>query len=170
MKVKFIQAIVVLTIVGICIYIFFPRGKTPSVHYHAGFKVFSDGILVDLGAPQYMHLEYCAVDGKEEAQNNKVEKAHLHDGIGDVVHIHSKNVKWIDLFDDINYHFPKERTIQGYRNGRKVEDILHQTVQPNESIIIVVGDRKKISLNDYVTTTHIRDVEQRGENCGKPRL
>ena len=57
-----------------------------KVHYHANFRVFLEKDFVDFSGPGYMEeLESCAVDPNKETPQDRV---HLHDGKGDLVHIH----------------------------------------------------------------------------------
>jgi len=48
-----------------------------SIHYHTGFLIYIDGILQDFSAQKYI-----------EISAYQIEKAHLHDNVGDVVHVH----------------------------------------------------------------------------------
>ena len=54
-----------------------------------------------------MHIEPCRDEEhekeKKDAKEIQLEKAHLHDMIGDVVHVHYKGTRWKDLFANLNY-------------------------------------------------------------------
>jgi hypothetical protein len=139
-----------------------------EIHYHAGFLVYVDGKLQDFSDIRYMKINPCTVEGEEEAhapEDEQIEKAHLHEEVGDVVHVHRFEAKWKDLFTNVNFAFPPGKTISGYREGTTVENILDAPIGANESVIIVVGNPAGVNLNDYVTPEHIKDVESKSESC-----
>lgn len=143
------------------------RTRSPEdVHYHAGFIVYADGKKQDFSDVQYMHIEPCADEGQEEEspEHEQIEKAHLHDGVGDVVHVHRNGAVWGDLFTNIKYEFTGE--IQGYVNGEKIDAILDTPIIPYESILIVAGDSNGVNLRETVSREHIVEVEGRSETCG----
>jgi hypothetical protein len=138
--------------------------QNPEIHYHAGFKVFVNGYQQDFSEDRYMNFTLCTLRGKSE--NNQLEKAHLHDNTGDVVHVHRKGAVWGDLFTNINYSFPPNVPVIGYINHRKIENILAYPIKPYDSVIIVAGDASNIDLNAYVTLNQIRETEKKSETCG----
>jgi hypothetical protein len=168
---KFKQLFLVLIlIIGMAIlgYFLYPKQKPIAPHYHAGFYLYINGVLQDFTDIQYMHTTFCELDNVQKNSSPlPEEKAHLHDGVGDVVHVHSKDVKWIDLFDSFGYRFPFNKTVVGYKDGHEVKDIMNQVIIPQESVIIAVGDTKNIDIKRYVPLSHIKDVESKSESCGK---
>ncbi len=140
---------------------------TPKqVHYHAGFKVWVDGTQQDYSNPQYMSLIPCGAPHNPKLE--QLEKAHLHDQVGDVVHIHRSNALWADLFKNIHISFGN-KPIEAYVNGKKVDDLMSSKPQAYDSVIILVGkhgDAKKY-LSQAVKKNHIMEVEKKSELCGK---
>lgn len=142
------------------------------VHYHAGFRVYINGTLQDYSSFTFMNIKPCAEP--EDHQNGlspeeeQQEKAHLHDGIGDVVHVHRSNATWQDLFTNIKVTFPDNAPVEGYRNGEPVENLLNQTIQSYESVIFFVGNTpdKEELLKNQVTKSRILEAESRSESCG----
>ena len=137
-----------------------------KVHYHAGFLVYIDGTLQDFSDVKYMNRDFCSVphttDTPEELQ---IGKAHLHDNVGDVVHVHRTGGVWGDLFKNMNYTFPEGKTIMGYVNGKAVTDILNYPIKAYDSVIITVGDSSGVDLTKMVPKSHILDIEKRSEGC-----
>lgn len=163
MKLFFLTLPLIL-IVGLAGY--FLLAKPTAVHYHAGFVVYINGTKQDYSALQYMNLENCSLHSKpKDAAALQEEKAHLHDNVGDVVHVHVKGATWADLFRNIGVKFPGG-PVYGYRNGQEVADILHQEIKPYDSVIIMVGKKVPAGASGYVTKAHIRAVEKSSENCG----
>ena len=151
----------------------------PEIHFHAGFQVYVDGVKQDYSDFQYMHLKPCDEDEEHaptdpaqlteaERAEEQQERAHLHEGIGDVVHVHRENVVWGDLFQNLGVTLPAGKTVVGYIGDQRVTDIMKQPISANESIVIVVGDQSKVAsmLKDRVTVAHIQEVEKLSESCG----
>lgn len=144
-------------------YTFFPA----QIHYHAGFLVYLDGKLIDFSKNQYMTQDYCKLESEKLTPAQiQIDKAHLHDNIGDVVHIHAPGARWKDLFYNLKFTFPASRKISGYIKGQEVPNILDQPITPYESVIITIGSSKGVNLTKYVTKKQIREVEKISESCG----
>lgn len=138
-----------------------------EIHYHAGFIVYADGKKQDFSNVKYMHIEPCADEEKEKEESpehEQLEKAHIHDFVGDVVHVHRKNAVWGDLFTNIKYDISGD--IQGYINGEKVENFLKEPIKPYENMLIVIGDEKGINVRETVSREHILEIESKSESCG----
>ena len=61
--------------------------------------------LQDFSESKYMSLIVCEKEADEAKKTRgqiQIEKAHLHDNIGDVVHVEQKDAKWKDLFENIH--------------------------------------------------------------------
>lgn len=143
--------------------------KPKPIHYHAGFQVYVNDQLQSFRGNQYMHEKPCVMNGhstSEDDPDDQGEKAHLHDHVGDVVHVHRNGATWGDLFFNIKY--PLEGKITAaYDNGQKVNDILKQPIKPYDSVVIFVGkhsDDQKY-LKTAVTKSHIQSVEGKSESC-----
>ncbi len=144
-------------------------GKSQKkIHYHAGFQVYKNNKLVDFSDLKYMDDKPCMVNGKTiDSGNDQLEKAHLHDLVGDVVHIHRNSVYWRDVFINLKYSLNGEK-VEGYIAGKKVDNILNYPIKTYDILILFVDSHKDISsyLPKAVTKQHILEVEQRSETCG----
>jgi hypothetical protein len=141
--------------------------KPEEVHIHAGFIVYNNGKQEDFSDFRYMEVKPCGGDHQEKltAEEEQREKAHLHDGIGDVVHVHRKGAKWGDLFKNINYPVVAAK-LNVYINGELIRDSLTREIVPYESIIFVVGSVDGIDLTKQVAREHIEETERKSELCG----
>ena len=173
---KFIFIFGILLILGILIpFKVFKNSRTirqvqsePSVHYHAGFVVFDNGKKVDFSDIQYMNIEPCTLhkaDEKETPEHEQLEKAHLHDGVGDVVHSHREGAKWGDLFTNINYPLDYSQAT-AFVGGEEVVDIKNALITADSSLVIFIGTVNKSLLTQSVPLDHIKEVEKMSENCG----
>lgn len=141
---------------------------TEEIHYHAGFQVYIDDQLQDYSSFEHMKIEPCSAEEHEELtpEEEQIEKAHLHDGVGDVVHVHRSQAKWSDLFTNINVELEDEMT--AYTNGTEVENLLEKEIQPYESVVILIGENTAIEgkLASAISRDRIVEVEGMSENCG----
>ncbi len=142
--------------------------KPKPVHFHAGFHVYVDDKLQDFSDFKYMHEKPCTLHGKpvDDNDDEQIEKAHLHDQIGDVVHVHRTGATWGDLFINIHYSVDEGNAV-AYVNGVKVDNILKQTIKPYDSLVLFIGkhtDDKKY-LEKAVKKDYIQRVEKKSEFC-----
>ncbi|KKR71767.1 MAG: hypothetical protein UU81_C0037G0002 [Microgenomates group bacterium GW2011_GWC1_41_8] len=145
---------------------FQPKSEnTEEVHYHAGFIVYNNNEKVDFSDLKFMHIEPCSEKEEEHEEDEQEEKAHLHDGIGNVVHVHRNNAYWRDLFTNIGYEL--EEPVTGYIDGALVENILDKKIQPYQSVVIFTGKNMNVEekLNDSTTREQIETAEQKTESC-----
>lgn len=155
-----------LVIIGVSSYFYFHKTDTDhieEIHFHAGFQVYIDDIKEDFSNFKYMKIQPC---GDAHEESDQLEKAHLHDGVGDVVHAHREGGTWGDLFQNINY--PISNDIIGYVNGQLSPQILTMPIVPNSSVVFFVGKNSDVEkkVEGRVTQDHIKQVEGKSENCG----
>lgn len=147
--------------------IYAPKPSEEHVHIHAGFKVYINDEAQDYSNYKYMNFVPCTEhDTKKSPEEEQIEKAHLHDSVGDVVHVHRSGSKWGDLFRNAKIELPSGSTIKGYIDGKETADILNQPITAYESVVFVVGDSKIDHSQEKVSLDHIKEVETRSELCG----
>lgn len=166
-KRKFIILLLPIVIISLAVLWKSQRSEPEEkIHYHAGFIVYVDGEKQDFSDVKYMDIEPCNAPGHEEKEDDQKEKAHLHDNVGDVVHVHRDNAIWKDLFINIQYQFPENETIQGYVDGSPVENIFNEPIVAYENVLIVAGDPKGVDLTASISADYIREIEKKSETCG----
>jgi hypothetical protein len=124
-----------------------------AVHHHANFAVFIDGERLDLSAGRYMQdVESCARDPGSVRPEDRV---HLHDGVGDVVHVHHAGATWGHLManlglglgdgylvtDDGHRYFHGEdgRSLTFVVNGFQVPSVANREIRSRDRLVVVVG-------------------------------
>ena len=141
---------------------------SPEIHLHAGFQVYQNNVLQDFSDFKYMNIKPCDEDdiAHDDPANEQNEKAHLHDKVGDVVHVHRANVVWQDLFTNLNVTI--NPTPSAFINGQPISDFLQTPIQAYDSLVIFEGENQAIEtkLKTAVTKDHILEVEKRSETCG----
>lgn len=164
---KYILIICIL-IIGLSSFLLFKKLTIPKkVHYHAGFVVFQNDKKIDFSDFRYMRVKPCTNDKghSDSAEEVQAEKAHLHDSVGDVVHIEAEGAKWKDLFQNINYKIDYSK-VTAYVNGNKVINFENQKIKPEESIIILLGENKNNHLSDAVSKSYIDEKATKSVDCG----
>jgi len=167
---KIIYSILILVLVMATVFAYFKTKKAvpaKPIHFHAGFIVFDNGKKVDLSAAKYMTIEPCKVDTTETPTATEIQhdKAHLHDGVGDVVHVHVKGSVWGDLFTNIDYPLDYSK-VTTFINGQEVQNIKDTPIKAYDSVVMFVGTVDQKLLPQAVTIDHIKEVESTSETCG----
>lgn len=119
-------------------------------HYHANFAIFIDGRRLDLSADRYMEeLSACRV---KDGAILPAERAHLHSGNPDVVHVHQPGVTWGHLLANLGFGLTDRYlvTADGIMlqpmNGRALKFVLNGRSEPSVyNKLIRSGDRLLIS-------------------------
>lgn len=145
------------------------HSKPKAIHIHAGFQVYIDNKLQNFSKAEYMKESPCTISGKhEEHVDEQLEKAHLHDRVGNVVHVHRESATWADLFTNIKYKFSENKAIKSFVNGREVKNIFAEKIKAYDSVVIFVGENtdEKGRLEKAVTKKEIQKVESKSESCG----
>lgn len=158
--------LVCLLAAGIFFY-FKQRAQSPAVkvHYHAAFLVYQDNQPLDFSALKYMKIENCTVNNVQQ-EDEQLEKAHLHDNIGNIVHIQQANATWKDLFFNIRFEMTKD--VVGYINGQLVPDILNQKIEPHDRVLFLIGinDNLQEKLAAVPDDAQITKIDNSSESCG----
>lgn len=147
--------------------------KPQKAHFHAGFQVYADGKLLDFSDEKYMNTTPCALrdhsNKTETPEDLQMDKAHLHDNIGNVAHAHVKGGKWKDLFQNMKFEISSKGIVKGYVNGEPIDNILNYDIKPFDSVIFLVGDKNKgidAYLLNAVKKDEIVKAEKMSETCG----
>ena len=141
-----------------------------QIHAHAGFVVFENDKKKDFSGIKYMEIRPCKVDNseKEEVVSDEEiqrQKAHLHENVGDVVHVEREGAKWKDLFTNLHYQVDYAK-ITAYVNGKEVKNFQNNQIQAYDSLVVFIGqNKKKELLSQAVAKSHIQGEEKKSEDC-----
>ena len=143
-----------------------PVIPTEKIHYHAGFVVFENGKKLDFSDNKYMSIKPCTLNGEEDEtkEDPQVEKAHLHDNVGDVVHIEEEGAIWRDLFTNIKFEVDYSR-VAGYINGASVPNFELQPINQFDSLVLFVGSTDKSLISQAVTKEYIEEWGEKSSTC-----
>ena len=138
-----------------------------KVHYHAGFIVFQDNKKLDFSDTKYMNIPPCTLQkGDTSHEDPQTEKAHLHDNVGDVVHIERSGAVWKDLFTNIKFPMDYSKTT-GFINGSKIENYQSQAIKPDDSLVVFIGNNDIAKdLQQAPTKDYIEKIAKKSTACG----
>lgn len=171
MKKWIIRIVVILLVAGLGIFGVreYKLLTTPQkTHFHAGFVLFVNNKKIDFSNAKYMSVSPCTLHENENDTPESIQhdKAHLHDYVGDVVHVERIGAKWSDLFTNLNYPLDYAQATS-YINGQKVQNIQNLPIHPYDSIVIFIGkNNEQKDLKQAVTKSHIQQEEKKSEDCG----
>lgn len=142
-----------------------------EVHYHAAFRIYEGSEPLDFTAFEYMSVKPC---GPDEEDNNEHETeaiedfVHLHDLVGDVIHIHGPGATWADVFEYVKMTDTLEVT--GYNFDTLIENALNSPVEPYQSMTFFIGKEptetvKQEILNSTPEKEYIQEIEKKSEAC-----
>lgn len=167
---RFLYVTIPLVILLITIAVFFilKNQLIPvKTHYHAGFVVFQNNKQLSFSDSKYMFIEPCSLNQKNADSTAivQIKKAHLHDNVGDLVHIERTGAKWQDLFTNIN--FPIDYSIAaGYINGKKIVNFQTQSIHPYDSLVVFIGKNDSKFLKQAVTKDYMIRMAKKSTTCG----
>lgn len=170
-KLLFIAIPVLLLLIGSGLFIRQKLLPPKPVHYHAGFIVVKNNQIENFTDVKYMSIRPCTTkpsdDSNETSKSIQIEKAHLHDNIGDVVHVERVGAKWKDLFTNLSYPI-NYSDVTAVLNGQHVLNVQDKPIAPYDSLVLFIGANNDTSkfLSLEVTKQHIQDVEAKSEDCG----
>jgi hypothetical protein len=130
--------------------------------------VFQNNNKLDFSDNKYMYIKPCTVNGKDDDThaNPQMEKAHLHDNVGDVVHIEAAGPVWKDLFTNIKFPVD-ENGATGYVNGKLVKPFLSAPIHPDDSLVVFIGENDQSHLQEAATTAYIEEMGNKSNACGE---
>jgi hypothetical protein len=133
----------------------FATYSVPHTHYHANFALYINGQREEFKAPHYYEeIAACTLHGTIQP----AQRAHMHDEINDVIHVHDDAVTWGQFFDNIGWALGPN-FIQDDKHTLYVEDganklnimlndqnltdltaINNQTIKDEDRLLISFGD------------------------------
>lgn len=123
-----------------------------DVHYHADFKVYIHGQVLDFAQDRFMSTE-------EHALSNFT---HLHDGDGEMIHKHMSGITLGDFFKSLGMEFTEdclaldtgkrycseaENTLKMWVNGKANEEFGYYEFKDLDQILISYGNETEAELN-----------------------
>ncbi len=123
-----------------------------EVHYHANFAVFINGNREKFDNFTF-YEEVASCDSSE--LNNPKHRAHLHDNVNGVVHVHEAAVTWGAMFANLGFTLGNKalvtdkvvfvdevdgKKLQFVLNGKPVDTVENRVIQSEDALLITYGN------------------------------
>lgn len=130
-----------------------------EVHYHANFAVFVDGERLPFEKfTFYEEIESCGGNGVDSPKI----RAHMHDQVNHVVHVHDNGVSWGHFFANLSYvngdtvfktdsdtYIEDDNTeIHFLLNGQEVGSTANRPIGSEDVLLISIGDQSEDELQE----------------------
>lgn len=141
-----------------------------EVHYHAGFEIYENNQLKHFSDLAHMDIKPCGPD--TEVQEHLETEVHLHDGVGNVVHIHGGEATWGMLLEKLGIDLATSPSAV-YLQGRPIDDeFKNRIISPYDQAVIVINSPwpHNVLIDESlqrITTDFIKEIEEKGESCSK---
>lgn len=155
-----------------------------QTHYHANFAVYLNGQRVEFKGPQYYEeVAACVVNGTIQP----AQRAHMHDNINSVIHVHDDAVTWQQFFNNIGwtlgpnfiqtdngtmYTEDDTNKLNVMLNGQNLTDltnIANQTIKDEDRLLISFGNVDNTTLQQQYksvpATAHHYDITPDPQSC-----
>ncbi len=117
--------------------------KPETTHYHANFALYINGQREQFKGPQYYEeTEMCAVDTGMTTN----ERAHMHDGVNNVVHVEDHAVTWGQFFANLGWYMGPD-----FIDGPGVSGMMYQATGDSQLHLILNG-------KDYTGLSGLQDT------------
>ena len=162
----------------------FATYSVPHTHYHANFALYINGQREEFKAAHYYEeIAACTLHGTIQPS----QRAHMHDEINDVIHVHDDAVTWQQFFNNIGWTLGPDfiqndqhtmyleddtNKLNIELNGQNLTDltnIANQTIKDEDRLLISFGDIDNATLaKEYKTvpsTAHHYDITPDPASC-----
>lgn len=162
----------------------FATYEIPHTHYHANFAVYVNGQREQFKASHYYEeIAACSLHGNIQP----AQRAHMHDEINSVIHVHDDGVTWEQFFNNIgwtlgpNFIQDDQRTIYleddtnklnivlNDQNLTDLTNIANQVIKDEDRLLISYGNIDDSTLaKEYKTvpaTAHHYDITPDPASC-----
>jgi len=138
-----------------------------KTHYHAGFIVFQNNKKLNFSDNKFMFIKPCVLneDNDDSDKDVQFEKAHLHDNVGDLVHVEATGAIWKDLFTNMRFPIDYAKTT-GYINSKKIVNYQKQPIRPYESLVVFIGENDPKFQSLGVTKDYMIKMAKKSTTCG----
>jgi len=126
-----------------------------ATHYHANFAVYINGQREEFKGPQYYEeVAACVAHGPIQP----AQRAHMHDNINSVIHVHDDGVTWNQFFNNIGWNLGpnfiqdsqqhlyveddtnKLNIVLNGQNLTDITSIADQTIKDRDRLLISYGN------------------------------
>ncbi len=135
--------------------------KPERIHYHANFQVFINGQREQFANPSY--YEAIGPSCSANAGITPQERAHMHDGINHVVHVHDHAVTWGQFFTNLGWLVDAkvigtpsqmlmadaDHKITFILNGETMDNVSNRVIGDQDKLLVDYGDSNQVAKTEY---------------------
>lgn len=138
---------------------FFTYKEPVQTHYHANFKMYINEEIYnfeDMGF--YEEVAQCSIKDDSPPES----RAHMHDNVGSVVHVHDDNVTWGHFFENIDFSISDKhiqtwsdiyvedggRDVRFFMNGKEIVDPSNTYIKDQDRLLVAYGDESAEKLQE----------------------
>jgi hypothetical protein len=152
-------------------------------HYHANFAVYINGTREPFKGRGYYEETAAEMCSLQQVETSK-QRAHMHDNVGDVVHVEDHLVSWGNFMQNLGWGLGNDYlktndkmfvngdagTLSFILNGQKVDSISDQIIQDKDRLLISYGTSDTTQLQEQYTsvanTAATYDSSKDPASCG----
>jgi hypothetical protein len=133
----------------------------PQVHYHANFTVYINGQREEFKGPQY--YQEVSICNASTGITIPQQRAHMHDNINSVVHVHDHAATWGQFFENLGWYIGPDflETGDGHMYQNDGNSVLHVLINgqdytgltPLTNMVIKDQSRVLVSYGDISDAT-----------------
>ncbi len=148
-----------------------------QTHYHANFAVYVDGQRLKFEGPTFYEEETAC---NNAGPNDTHAKAHMHDNVNDVIHVHDTAITWSYFFTNLRYGLSDKALTLDDRvlvdgqdgkhltfilNGQKVDTIAGKVIGDQDALLISYGSEDQAAIKtQYDSIAHTAVKEDAGKD------
>jgi len=132
-------------------------------HYHANFAIYINGVQEKFSSPlYYQEIASCSKDD----DTDPLHRAHMHDEVFDVVHVHATGVTWNNFFENINintdpgylrtngkvYTNNETNKVTYILNGKQISSLSGQSLNSEDALLVNYGSEDPTTINSRFTS------------------
>lgn len=155
--------------------------RPEHVHYHANFVVYINGQREQFADPAL--YEESGASCSEEEQMTPMERAHMHDNVNDVVHVHDHAVAWGQFFTNLGWvvdakviETPSQtlmpdtsHKISFVLNGQTMDNVSNRVIGDQDKLLVDYGGSDQAIKDEYagISNKALRyDTSTDPKSCG----
>ena len=129
-----------------------------DVHYHANFAVYIDGQQEQFKSPFYYIDTADSCSAMQQITPH--DRAHMHDGVNNVVHVEDHAVTWAQFFQNLGWVVDSkvirtqsqvlvadsQNNISFILNGQQTDNVMNQVINDRDKLLVDYGSASTTTL------------------------
>jgi hypothetical protein len=166
-----------LLVLGVRFFTYHPE----HTHYHANFTVYINGQREQFADPAL--YEESGASCTQEEQMTPQERAHMHDNVNDVVHVHDHAVAWGQFFLNLGWLVDAKvietqdqmlladagHKITFILNGETIDNVSNRVIGDQDKLLVDYGGSNQVAMTEYAGITNKAqkyDTSTDPKSCG----